>query len=79
MRFGGGVGERVAEMVVACQERGIERPVSYITAALKRMAQEEEAKRPREQTWDLELAPMTPEFARELEETQRQAALLWPE
>lgn len=79
LRLGGGVGERVAEMILACQERGIERPVGYIRAALTRQAEEREAKHPREQTWDLELAPMTPEFTAELEETRRQAALLWPE
>ena len=79
LRTAGGEGERVANLIVACSERGIERPVAYIAAALKRMAAEEEAKRPREQNWDLELAPMTPEFAAQLDETRRLAAELWPE
>lgn len=79
LRTAGGEAERVANLIVTCAEKGIERPVAYITAALKRMATEDEAKRPREQNWDLELAPMTPEFAAQLDETRRQAALLWPE
>lgn len=79
LRTAGGVGERVADLIVACQERGIERPVGYIRAALTRQAAEREAKNPREQTWELELTPMTPAFEAQLEETQRQAALLWPE
>lgn len=79
LRLAGGVGERVAGLIVVCQEKGIEHAVAYIRAALTRQAQEDEAKHPREQSWDLELAPMTPEFAAALDETKRQAALLWPE